>query len=74
MGLERDRFACEKSELCLRIQDVESQLEQLCSKQNNQVAKLCMEKKDYQDRLHHVETQLSQFKSVKDHEVKVWCP
>jgi hypothetical protein len=71
MELERDHFTCEKTELCAHIQDIETQLEQLCSKHKDHVAKHCMEKRDYQDHLYHVETQLSHLKSLKHQELKV---
>ncbi|KAJ6922062.1 hypothetical protein NC652_015887 [Populus alba x Populus x berolinensis] len=70
MELERDRFTCEKTEVCAHIQDIETQLEQLCSKHKDHVAKHSMEKRDYQDHLHHVETQLSHLKSLKHQELK----
>ncbi|CAK7345376.1 unnamed protein product [Dovyalis caffra] len=70
MELERDRFTCKNTEICAHMQDIETQLEQVCSKHEDHVTKLCMEKKDYQDRLHHMETQFSHLKSLKHQELK----
>lgn len=71
MRLGKDHFAQEKKELNLQIREVKNKLERLRSERDSKIAKLSMEKKLYQDRLHDAEAQQSQLKFQKNDELKV---
>lgn len=71
MRLGKEHFAQEKKELNLQIREVKNKLERLRSERDSKIAKLSMEKKLYQDRLHDAEAQQSQLKFQKNDELKV---
>ncbi|KAI3789221.1 hypothetical protein L2E82_02012 [Cichorium intybus] len=74
MTSEMDRFALERKEMKEKMQEIESQLEWLRSKRDDEIAKFIVEKKLFQERLHDAETQLSQLKSRKRDELKLFLP
>ncbi|KAI3520363.1 hypothetical protein L1887_09747 [Cichorium endivia] len=68
-----DRFTMERKEMTKQLQEIESQLEWLRSQRDEEIAKLIVEKKLFQERFHGADTQLSQLKSRKHDELKVLC-
>lgn len=71
MRLGKEHFAQEKMEFTGQMREVKNRIEQLRSERDSKIAKLSMEKKLYQDRLHDAEAQQSLLKFQKHDELKV---